>query len=348
MRRGFTLIELLVVIAIIAVLIALLLPAVQAAREAARRSQCVNNLKQIGIALHNYYEVKDAFPHGYGWNVWGPLVNMLPQLEQQALFNCINWNISPNLSRATAGNETVLFTKMSVCVCPSDIDRLTTPEGHLSYVFNTGSDGYSAYNSAATPNVGPFTACFNAQVGETNTSLKGLPPCRVADITDGLSNTAGVSERVLGIGSVNGPNGTTGATFDTLQPSATYAGVGAGNKTALFSNSPQSGYQVCLANPPTTANMDISDAAGCYWTDGNTAQELYNHIMPPNSWSCSVAGTAGGSSGVASTAKSRHPGVVNVMMMDGSVRAVKGSINYVTWWALGTRGCGEVVSADSF
>ena len=87
---------------------------------------------------------------------------------------------------------------------------------------------------------------------------------------------------------------------------------------------------------------------GAYWFYGGATSARYNHIMPPNSWSCSVAGTAGGSSGVAATAKSRHPGIVNVMMMDGSVRAVKSSISYVTWWALGTRGCGEVVSADSF
>ena len=139
-RRAFTLIELLVVIAIIAVLIALLLPAVQAAREAARRAQCVNNLKQLGIALHNYHESRGSFMHGYSANVWGPMVMLLPNFEQQAVFSSINFSISPNTSRATAGNQTVLFTKMNVCFCPSDDDRLTTAEGHINYVFNTGSD----------------------------------------------------------------------------------------------------------------------------------------------------------------------------------------------------------------
>src|SRR5262249_3851998 len=134
-RRGFTLIELLVVIAIIAVLIALLLPAVQAAREAARRSQCVNNLKQIGLALHNYESGNGAFPpgnvtarRGYTdptlsqWTSWSPHAMLLPYLEQTALYNAANFSLAccQDAPEAHQTNLTVILTRVSGFLCPSD------------------------------------------------------------------------------------------------------------------------------------------------------------------------------------------------------------------------------------
>src|SRR5580704_7370538 len=126
-QRGFTLIELLVVIAIIAVLIALLLPAVQAAREAARRSQCINNLKQIGLAMHNYHQTYDCFPNGAlistsGANnySWSAHARLLANLEQQSLYNAVNWSVGPiNDTYGTFANATVSATRLAVFLCPS-------------------------------------------------------------------------------------------------------------------------------------------------------------------------------------------------------------------------------------
>src|SRR5262249_10886223 len=150
-RPGFTLIELLVVIAIIAVLIALLLPAVQAAREAARRAQCVNNLKQIGIAVHNYHSAVGSLPpgqlEGNDWMDYSAHTYLLPCLEQQALYNAINFAdvyVAPFSQNQGAywkstWNATVWGTKVNGFLCPSDVDRLTNPHGHNNYVDCSGS-----------------------------------------------------------------------------------------------------------------------------------------------------------------------------------------------------------------
>ena len=141
-RRGFTLIELLVVIAIIAVLIALLLPAVQSAREAARRAQCTNNLKQMGLALHNYVNTTDRFPWGagpWGWNDWSGHVMLLPYMEQQSMFNAINFVNGCADNRCGGMNTTAVYNKVQGFLCPSDLDRLSTPHGHNNYMGNAGS-----------------------------------------------------------------------------------------------------------------------------------------------------------------------------------------------------------------
>jgi prepilin-type N-terminal cleavage/methylation domain-containing protein len=142
--RGFTLIELLVVLSIIGLLIALILPAVQAAREAARRLQCANNLKQIGLALHAYHDAVGSLPWGqgpFGWNDWGAIAMLLPGFEQGPLYNAINF--SPALSPAQPGcpaNSTIQRTSLRILLCPSDVDRLTNPDGHSNYAGNAGSN----------------------------------------------------------------------------------------------------------------------------------------------------------------------------------------------------------------
>ena len=157
-RRGFTLIELLVVIAIIAVLIALLLPAVQAAREAARRGQCGNNLKQIGLALHNYHQIHDRFPPGKseaadqlgysdkqyaGWTEWSSLAALLPYLEQSTVFNSINFAYCGGYSYGQACNGTAWTTRLSSFLCPSDYNT-----GGNSPAWGTGPPNTNNYRGS--------------------------------------------------------------------------------------------------------------------------------------------------------------------------------------------------------
>ncbi len=201
-ESGFTLIELLVVIAIIAVLIALLLPAVQSAREAARRMQCVNNLKQIGLAVHQYHDGNNSFPPGQlfyqNWRDLSALIPLLPYLEQQALYAAFNLadvypinGMGPVLP-SYPPNTTAARTQVAAFLCPSDTSRLTNPEGHSNYCGNSGSTPEAA--EVITWANGPFVAA---------TPLAGYNSCWVfsfSSVRDGLSSTACFSEKVLGIG----------------------------------------------------------------------------------------------------------------------------------------------------
>jgi prepilin-type N-terminal cleavage/methylation domain-containing protein/prepilin-type processing-associated H-X9-DG protein len=368
--RGFTLIELLVVIAIIAVLIALLLPAVQAAREAARRSQCVNNLKQLGLGLMNYESSVGAFPWGEVphnaagasyINVPSCLAMMLSYMEQQPLFNAYNfayagtgqgpstWNYRPILMTAanTAMNFTVHTTKVNLFLCPSDAGRVdfsaiggATPGG-TNYQSCAGADAYSFLSGTTSPG-GPGSA---NQFSGVFTSLAVCS--RIASITDGTSNTIGFSELVRGVGAYAGG-------FDGQKPSASFAnsktnatGATAGNANPVVDN------QNCVATGGITPINVLAPTGGDWpvgaaWYWGRSGQTRYNHVMPPNSFNCSYGGDSSDSDDDALTAGSLHPGGVNVLFMDGSVKFIKASISLPTWWALSTRAGNEVVSADSY
>ena len=193
-RAAFTLIELLVVIAIIAVLIALLLPAVQAAREAARRAQCVNNLKQMGIALHNYHDVVNKLPWGagpWGWNDWSTHVMLLPYIEQSSMYNALNFsngfadNNTPNI------NTTVIYRQIATILCPSDSDRLTSPQGHVNYVGNAGSapNSFYGWNAVSQGATGPFAGVF-CFVGVACDSPRHAPAARQTGKARGRSGGA--------------------------------------------------------------------------------------------------------------------------------------------------------------
>ena len=341
-RRGFTLIELLVVIAIIAVLIALLLPAVQAAREAARRAQCVNNLKQLGLALHNYAATNtEAFPWAQGpgyYNGWSAPVMLLPYFEQQAVFNTVNFvNNGQAMWNLNAPNTTMMRVSLNVLQCPSDTDRLTNAETHSSYMMCGGSDAdedrYYNNNSANGP-----VGLTGVGVSYGNTYTKSLPAAvRLSSITDGTSNTAAFSEMVKGIGNTNDGS----APWDTLKP--TSANGDATSKYPAWPANSNTDYQTCLASPPTAASKPQIWNHGFQWFAGGAMISTYVHVMPPNTWSCTFANY-----GYASTASSRHPGVVNVLFADGSTKAIKSTVGLPVWWALGTKSGGEVISADQY
>src|SRR5271166_1932287 len=348
-RRAFTLIELLVVIAIISVLIALLLPAVQAAREAARRAQCVNNLKQIGLALHDYISATNVLPPGrinsyiagFG-NCWGTYAQLLPQLEQQVIFNAFNFNLPPDVdddpSVTTAvANSTGYMTFINTLLCPSDSSPvLCTVAGTLNathnYNVNTGS-GYPVVQYPATP----LTGFPNGPFFENSRSSPST-------FVDGMSNTVAVSETIRSI------------------PNATYASnpllvflVTGDNATTGPALTSDADYQsLCLQRAATDT---FQATRGVRWHYGAPGHSMYNHLRGPNDPLPDCRGGLPHSNRTPAlwsllslniAARSAHSGGVNSLLADGHVQFIKNSINLAVWQALGTVAGGEVISADSF
>jgi prepilin-type N-terminal cleavage/methylation domain-containing protein/prepilin-type processing-associated H-X9-DG protein len=363
-RRGFTLIELLVVIAIIAVLIALLLPAVQSAREAARRAQCVNNLKQLGLAVHNYESQNQVFPcqnmypsanqYSGGWSIGWPML-LLPQLEQQTLANAFNYNFvlwDIPCCNTSGVNSTVGYTQLAALLCPSDDTKKKPgdPWATLNYVGNYGGpQTFLMYTGSIIPN-----------------QWYGYPtlgPIGIESFKDGTSNTALFSERLHGL--VGNPTVTVGSS-DWKRGS--FAVTSASVPVYLYpSGSPYStpgtvaqalAFLAACKSLPGNTVAGHSQLSGYIWVLGypwHLMVNAYNHFGPPNSLMCQnpQGVTVGvdsiwGSTTGTTPPNSNHAGGVNVGLADGSVRFVKDTINVQTWWALGTRGGGETISADSF
>ncbi len=268
---------------------------------------------------------------------------LLPYLEQTQIYNATNFASNGRAACPDClpnPNQTIFAMKLNVLNCPSDTDRLTNGLGHHNYCGNAGDAPEAFFDNN---HHGACNGCFF--------SVNNCPVMSFADITDGLSQTACYSEKVKGIGHYSDR-------LDPLVPSSAVVGVPLNSgqstingQTVYLDAVPQDYYKRCRAMGPTpnaTLATNGAISQGEMWWDGHPETGLYNHVMPPNTWSCDDSNNSWVNDAAASTASSRHPGVVNVLLADGSVRAIKGSISVNIWWALGTRGGGEVISQNSY
>ncbi len=339
-RRGFTLIELLVVIAIIGVLIALLLPAVQAAREAARRIQCTNNLKQIGLALANYEGANGAMPMtmaliGSGTTTayftgWSAQARLLPYLDQGVIFNAANISIF----KEDPVNSTIISLTVNVFLCPSE--ARTQPSVH-----DYGVSGVTSYGACQGDWFvwGGFSGAQNRCAFGPNRSR------RLSEFTDGLSNTLMFAEvktyqassncRHTTLPSVNNPN-------DIPSPTA-----------EPFTVAPEYDNGACVTENQSEFHTE--------WSDGNVHAAGFTTAWPPNK---AIIGRVtypgmdldlngrneedGGPTFAAITSRSYHPGGVNALLGDGRVQFIKTSISGTVWRALGSVSGGEIVGGADY
>jgi prepilin-type N-terminal cleavage/methylation domain-containing protein/prepilin-type processing-associated H-X9-DG protein len=367
--RGFTLIELLVVIAIIGVLIALLLPAVQSAREAARRAQCTNNLKQVGLALANYESANGAYPAAYGnsasptdrwgtWGAWSPQAQLLPFMEQSAVYNAINFNC---VSHGDQGHldvvqRTAITTRISAFNCPSSPPATGTyygrPRATNNYFASVGSSLHWIMSSGASAPNGVFG--WGGEYGGVNSA----PAIGISGMIDGTSNTIAFGEWRTGDFNdtrlsipqdvINLRQGLPNGVGEGWGNARMNMPAGAVEFTAWLNLCAGAAPGSTAGGEPWRTNMSYLGQAcnqGMFgWTLGTV-------LLAPNPRfpNCRMCGWDGdwdcpGMYGLSSY----HPGGANVAMADGSVRYLKNSTAREVVWGLGSRDQGEALSQDSY
>ncbi|OYP28999.1 DUF1559 domain-containing protein [Rhodopirellula sp. MGV] len=306
-RSGFTLVELLVVIAIIGVLVGLLLPAVQAAREAARRMQCSNNMKQIGLGLHNYHSSYKSLPFAWGGTRppnnspgYSALSQVLPFIEQSALHEQIDF--AKPLTDPV--NSAARLTEVHTFRCPSDLDN-PQPQtgGATNYMANVGSQ--HIWQDPLLQD-GPFIRARQL---------------KFRDVLDGLSNTAAFAERML----TDGSNGMISVESDVF--------LGSGDPLT-----PDDAIRLCYETDVDNLATQFPIFMGAPWING---QHVYLHVDVPNRRSCGFYPTK-----ATMPASSRHVGGAHMLRCDGSVTFVTESVNIKLWRAIGTRAGGETLESE--
>lgn len=344
LRRGFTLVELLVVVAIIGVLVALLLPAVQSARESARRTQCLNNLKQLGLALQNHHAAKNQFPpgadsksfppdpsHPHSFYRWSALAHLLPYLENQSLHNLLDLSLPMYMPGAgypiSEPNKPGIAHMLPGFLCPSDLgERVKDGMGPTNYAACAGSGAGGGT---------PF---------ETDGIFYVNSATSFADISDGASNTVAFSESLLGEDTMRGSDGA----FAGASPERSYKFV------LGFSATPDLTDFKCLGSQNFNSTAATgNDPRGFAWSSGEYRCATYNHYYLPNApeYDCIASATVDPTPPPAKpklfsaygwrTARSIHPGGVNAAYADGSCRYLVDAVDRDVWQSLATRAGAE-------